>query len=58
MIVQLQGELEERMRQEHQLESMSNQLKTRNEELREVAEDNARYEEALEELEIRNKELT
>ena len=37
---------------------MSNQLKTRNEELRDVAEDNARYEEALEEMEIRNKELT
>ena len=40
------------------MENVTNQLKMRTEELRQVAEDNAKYEEVLEDMELKNKQLT
>ena len=51
-------ELEKRERQEETVKQLESELKATTTQLRSVTADNIRYEEILEDAELRNKELT
>ena len=57
MIIHFQTKLEEQVRGQEEFNQLEQALKTRTQELHQVAQDNARYEEIIEELEMKNREL-
>ena len=55
MIQQLQGQLQSRIEQDEELKNLQYEIAVRQKELKEVTTDNIRYEELLEETELKFK---
>lgn len=58
LIQQLEGQLSSRVRQDEQLKHLQGELEVRTLQLKEVTADNMKYEEILEDMEMKNKEVT
>lgn len=58
MIQQLQGQLQSRIEQDEEVKNLQYEIAVRQKELKEVTSDNIRYEELLEETELKFKEVS